>query len=111
MAYDLRKKIATTIMILYRNAKARSPDRYSGFFDIASGDLQGDRLASDLFIISLYYVLGTLIVQLKENDSTLKKETRSRRYPSQIIASFLAYTPAKSESILRSLELKALVFM
>ena len=61
-------------MILNRNAKSRFPDRYSGFFDIVAGDLKGDRLASDLFIICLYYVLGTLIAKIKEYGSTFKKK-------------------------------------
>ena len=74
IASQLRKKIATAIMILYRNAKSRSPDRYSGFFDIVAGDLKGDRLAPDLFIICLYYIHGTLIAQIKEYVSTFKKK-------------------------------------
>ena len=54
------------------------------YFDIVAGVLQGDTLASYLFIICLDYVFRTSIDLMKENGFKLAKE-RSRRYPAQNI--------------------------
>ena len=62
----------------------RTPDEDTDYFDIVVGVLQGDTLASYLFIISLDYVLRTSIDLMRENSFKLTKE-RSRRYPAQII--------------------------
>ena len=73
-------------MILYRNTKVkvRSPDGDTDNFDIVAGELQGDTLASYLFIICLDYVLRTSIDRIKENSFKLTKES-SRRYTVQTI--------------------------
>ena len=67
-------------MILYRNTKVivRSPDGDTDYFDIVAGVLQGETLASYLFIIYLDYVLRILIDEIKGNDFELTKK-RSRR--------------------------------
>ena len=48
-------------MILYKNTKVkvRSPDGDTEYFDIVTGVLQKDTLASDPFIICLDYVIRT----------------------------------------------------
>ena len=53
-------------------------------FDIVAGILQGDTLASYLFIICLDYVLRTSIDKMKDNGFKLTKE-RSRGYLAQTI--------------------------
>ena len=72
-------------MILYKNTKAkvRSPDGDTEYFDIVAGVLQGDMLASYLFIICLDYVLRTLIDKKENGLEQIKK--RSRRYPAKTI--------------------------
>ncbi len=52
LAYGLPKETVTSIMMLYKNAKAIvcSPDGDTNFFDIVAGVLQGDTLAPYLFI-------------------------------------------------------------
>ena len=69
-------------MMLYRNMKVKvcSPDGDTDYVDIVAGVLQGDTLASYLFIICLDYVLKMSIDKMKENGFKLTKE-RSRRYP------------------------------
>ena len=59
LAYDLPKETVTTIMMLYENTKSmvHSPDGDTDFFDIVPEVLQGDILATYLFIICIYYVL------------------------------------------------------
>ena len=86
LAYGLPQKTVAAIMMLYRNTKVKvcSPDGDTDYFDIVAGVLQGDRLASYLFIICLDYVLRTSIDKMKENSFKLTKE-RSRKYPTQII--------------------------
>ena len=56
-------------MIHYRNTKVkvRSPDGDTEYFDIVAGVLQGDTLPLYLFIISLDYMLRTLIDKIREN--------------------------------------------
>ena len=72
--------------MLYRNTKVkvRSPDGDTDYFDIVAGVLQGDTLASYLFIICLDYMLRKSIDKIKENYFKLTKE-RSRRYLAQTI--------------------------
>ena len=55
LAYSLPKQTVVAITILYRNTKVkvRSPDGDIEYFDIVAGVLQGDTLASYLFIICL----------------------------------------------------------
>ena len=100
------------LMMLYKNTKVqvRSPDRDSDYFDIIAGVLQGDTLASYLFIICLEYGLKTSINLMKENGFKLAK--KSRRYPAQTITDadyaddivLLANTPAQTDTLLHSLE-------
>ena len=51
-AYGLLKETVSTIMMLNKNMKAmvHSPDGDTNFFDIVTGVLQGDTLASYMFI-------------------------------------------------------------
>ena len=91
--------------------KVRSPDGDTEYFYIVAGVLQGDTLASYLFIICLDYVLRTSIDKIKENGFKLTKE-RSRRYPAKTIndadyvddIALLAYTPTLAETLLLGLE-------
>ena len=110
LAYGLPKETVPAMMILYRNIKVKvhSPDGDTDYFDIVAGVLQGDTLASYLFIISLDYVLRTSIDKIKENSFKLTKE-RSRRYSAKTITNtdniaLLANTPAQAKTLLHSLE-------
>ena len=70
-------------MMLYKKnmkVKVRSPDGDADSFDIVTGVLLGDTLATYLSIIYLDYVLRMFIDLMKENNFKLAKE-RSRRYP------------------------------
>ena len=105
--------IVTAIMMLYRNTKVKvcSPDGDTDYFDIVAGVLQGDTLASYLFIICLDYVLRTSIDKIKENSFKLTKE-RSGMCPAKTITdadydndiALLANAPAQTETQLHSLE-------
>ena len=109
LAYGLPKETVAAIMILYRNinVKVRSPDGDTEYFDIVAGVLQGDTLASYLFIICLDYVLDKIV----ENIFKLTKK-RNRRYPAKTITdanyaddiALRANAPAQAETLLRSLE-------
>ena len=99
-------------MRLYRNTKVevRSPDGDTDYFHIVAGVLQGDTLASYLFIICLDYVLRMCIDKMKHNSLKPTKE-RSRRYLAQTITdadypddiALLANTPAQAETLLHNL--------
>ena len=99
--------------MLYRNTKVKvcSPDGGTDYFDIVAGILQGDTLASYLFIICQDYVLRTSFDKIKENGFKLTKQ-RSRRYPAEKITdtdyaddiALLANAPAQAETLLHSLE-------
>ena len=73
--------------------------------------LQGDTLASYLFIICLDYVIRTSIDRMKENSFKLTKE-RSRRYSTKTITdadyaddiALQGNRPAKAKTLLHSLE-------
>ena len=67
LAYGLPKETVTAIMILYRNmnVKVYSLDGNTEFFNIVAGVLQGDTLATYLFIICLDYVLWMSIDLIK----------------------------------------------
>ena len=111
--YGLSKETVAAIMILYRNTKVkvRSLNGNTNYFDIVAGVLQGDTLASYVFIICLDYVLRTSIDKIKVNGFKLTKE-RSRRYPAKTITdadyaddiALLANTPTQAETLLHSLE-------
>ena len=113
LAYGITKETVAAITILYRNTKVkvRSPDGDTDYFDILAGVLQGDPLASYLFIICLDYMLRTSIDKIKENGFELTKK-RSRRYPAKTITdadyaddiAILANTPNQAETLLHSLE-------
>ena len=77
-AYGFPKESVAAIIMLYKNTKVkvRSPDGDTDFFDIVTGVLQGDTLASYLFIICLDYILQTLIDLMKENGFTLARTRR-----------------------------------
>ena len=85
-AYDPpQKKPVAAILMLYKNTKVkvRSPDGDTDYFDIVEGVLQGDTLASYLFIICLDYELRTSIDLMKKNCFKLAEE-RSRRHTAQL---------------------------
>ena len=100
-------------MIPFKNneAKVRSPDGDTDYFDIVTGILQRDTLAPYLFISCLDYMLRTSIDKIKENGFKLTKE-RSRRYPSKTITdanyaddiALLVNTHAQAKTLLHSLE-------
>ena len=113
LAYGLPKETVAAITILYRNTKVkvRSPDGDTEYFDIVAGVLQGETLASYLFLICLDYVLRTSINKIRENGFELTKK-RSRRYPAKTITdadytddiAILANTPNQPETLLHSLK-------
>ena len=100
-------------MMQYTNTKVkvRSLDGDRDYFDIVAGVLQGDTLATYLFIIYRESVLRTYIYLMKETVFKLAKE-RSRSYSAETITdkdyaddiALLANTPAQAESWLHSLE-------
>ena len=112
LAYGLPEETVAAITILYRNTKVkvRSPDGDTKYFNIVAG-VQGDTLATYLFIICLDYVLRTSIDNIRENGFVLTKK-RSRRYPAKTITdadyaddrALLANTPNQAETLLHSLE-------
>ena len=63
-------------MILYRNikVKVRSPDGDTEYFDIVAGVLQGDTLATYLFIIYLEYVLRTSMIKSERTASSWQRK-------------------------------------
>ena len=103
------------IMVIYKNTQAfvRSPDGDTEFFDIIAGVLQGDALATYLFIIVLDYVLRNLD-QNKNLGFTLRKQL-SRRYPSKMLTdgdfandlALLLDKIGKAEKLLKILEIAA----
>ena len=113
LAYGIPKETVAAITILYRNTKVkvRSLDGDTEYFDIVAGVLQGDTLASYLFIICVDYVLRTSIDKIRENGCKLTKK-RSRRYPAKTITdadcaddiAILTNTPNQAETLLHSLE-------
>ena len=77
LAYSLPKETVTAIMMLYRNTKVnvRSLDGDTDYFDIVAGELQGDTLASYLFIICLYiFQIKMGVVQFKMGIVQFKME-------------------------------------
>ena len=113
LAYSLPKETIAAITILYRNTKVKvcSPGGNTEYFDIVAGVLQGDTLATYLFIICLDYILRTSIDKIRENGFELTKK-RSRRHPTKTITDadytddivILANTPNQAETLLHSLE-------
>ena len=76
LAYGLPKETVAVITILYKNTKVKvcSPDGDTEYFDIVAGVLQGDTLASYVFIIFLDYVLRTSIDKIRENGSSWQRK-------------------------------------
>ena len=74
LAYDFPKETVMAI-ILYKYVKAmvHSLDSNTDYFDVVARVLQGNTLASFLFIICLHYILQTPTDHMKENGLTLKK--------------------------------------
>ena len=72
--------------MLYKNMKVKihSLEGDTGYVDIVAGVLQGNTLASYLFIICLDYMLRTSIDLMKDNGFNLAKEW-SRSYSAQAI--------------------------
>ena len=113
LAYGLLKETVAIIMMLYKNIKVKicSLEEDTDYFNFVAGVLQGDTLASYLFIICLDYVLGMSIDIMKDNGFKLAKE-RSKRYPSQTITDMdyiddivlLANTPAQAKALLQGLK-------
>ena len=68
LTYGLPKETVAAIMMLYRKTKVkvRSSDGDTDYFDIIADVLQGDTLASYLFITCLDYMLRTSIDKMKE---------------------------------------------
>ena len=113
LAYGIPKETEAAITILYRNTKVkvRPPDGDTEYFDIVTGVLQGDMLASYLFIICLDYVLRTSIEKSermasswrrKEAEGTPQKTITDADYADDI--AILANTPGQAETLLYSLE-------
>lgn len=73
-------------MMLYKNTKSlvRSPDGDTSFFDINAGVLQGDTLAPFLSVITLDYVLRTLLDKHHHLGFTLSPRLSSRYPPEQL---------------------------
>ncbi len=92
-----------------RNTKVKvcSPYGDTDYFDIVAGVLQGDTLASYLFIICLNYALRTSINKILKIGFELTKKG-SRRYPAKTITdadyaddiAILANAPAQAETLL-----------
>ena len=81
LAYGIPKETVAAIMILFWNTKVkvRSPDEDTEYFDTVAGVLQGDTLASYLFIICLEYVLRTSIDKIKEKGFELTKKKKKKQ--------------------------------
>ena len=63
--------------------KVHALDGDTNYFNIVAGVLQGDTLATYLFIICLDYILRIFVDKIKDNSFQLTKE-RSRSYPAQL---------------------------
>ena len=75
LAYDLLKEAVAAIMMLYKNMKVRVHS--TDYFDIVTGVLHGNTLASYLFIICLENTLRMSINFMQENGFKLAKESRN----------------------------------
>ena len=73
-------RVKVLSLILYKNTKVKvcSPDGNTDYFDIVAGVLQGNALASYLFIIYLDYMLRTSIDLMNKNSFKLAKESNRR---------------------------------
>ena len=80
-AYGIPDRIVNAIKIMYSEtlAKVISPDGEADLFEIKVGVLQGDALASYLFIIALDYALREALSGKEEELGFHLKERQSRR--------------------------------
>ena len=80
--YVITKETEDAIIILYHDTSSmvRSPDGDTDFFDNSAGVLQGDTLASCIFIICLNYVLRKALDKNNELGFALAKR-KSKRDP------------------------------
>ena len=89
----------------------RSPNGITDFFEIVTGILQGETLASYMFIICQDYALQKFIDLMKGNGFLLKK-TRSGQYPTETMTDtdytndnmVLTNKPTQGKFLLHSLE-------
>ena len=86
-AYGIPPNLLQAIEKMYSNARARivTPDGETDLFEITAGVLQGDTLASFLFIIVLDYVLRNAIDGNKEELGFTVQPRKSRRHPKQVL--------------------------
>ena len=84
LAYGIPSETVAVIMMLYKNTLFRSPDGDTSFFDINAGVLQGDTLAPILFVISLDFVLRTLLDKHHHLCFTLSPRLSSRYAPEKL---------------------------
>ena len=72
-AYGIPPKIIKAVHILYNDTEAQvlSPDGDTDFFQIKAGVLQGDTLASFLFILALDYAMRKATTNPQETGFTL----------------------------------------
>ena len=115
-AYGIPLETANAISLLFKNttAKVISPDGDTSFFPIHAGVLQGDTLASYLFIIALDYAMRTAISNPDDCGFTLEK-AKSRRHPALCVTdidyaddnALLSDSVDKAEKLLHTVEMAA----
>ena len=115
-AYGIPLETVNTISLLYKNttAKVISPDGDTSFFPIHAGVLQGDALASYLFIIAADYAMKTAISNSDDCGFTLEK-AKSRRHPALCVTdidyaddiALLSDSVDKAEKLLHNVEMAA----
>ena len=86
VAYGIPMEVVSAIEALYKDtfAKVLSPDGDTELFEILAGVLQGDILASFLFIIALDYVMR----ESTNDDESIGfklQQARSRRHPAVVL--------------------------
>ena len=85
-AYGIPHTIVRAVGVMFKDttAQVRSPDGEIDSFTILAGVLQGDTLATYLFIIALDYALRMATEGFEDLGSTLQ-ERKSSRYPAEMI--------------------------
>ncbi|XP_030844812.1 uncharacterized protein LOC115925283 [Strongylocentrotus purpuratus] len=85
-AYGIPHTIVTAVGVMYTDttAQVRSPDGETDSFTILAGVLQGDTLATYLFIIALDYGLRMATEGFEDLGFTLQ-ERKNSRYPAEMI--------------------------
>ena len=86
LAYGILRLIVNVIGVTYKNTTARvkSPDGNTDFFPILAGVLQGDTLASFLFIVTLDYAMRKAMNNAEHLGFTLEQR-QSRCYPARTL--------------------------